>query len=168
DPSLTENIGRQSIQAGEVIVTSIISTGDLELPSGDEEDETLAKQLPIQATPSGRRNKRKETTSVHESSVQPEVLVESPPPPPTKSKRLRKRTVVECVATEEPAAAPTNTSGTDEELREAFEAVEQERELEEEDGPQEKNKEMEEEHRFGVEATGNPKDRTDHLGVGPF
>ena len=54
--------------------------------------------------------------------------VESPPPPPAKSKRLRKRTVVEYVATLEPAIVPTTTSPTDEELREAFEAVEQEKE----------------------------------------
>lgn len=55
--------------------------------------------------------------------------------------------MVEYVALEEPAAVPTTISGTDEELREAFEAVEQEKELEyeEEEGPQEKTKEMEEE-----------------------
>ena len=46
---------------------------------------------------------------------------------------------MEYVATEETAAAPVTTSGTDEELREAFEEVEQEKELEELEGvPQEK------------------------------
>ncbi|BBN69106.1 hypothetical protein Prudu_754S000200, partial [Prunus dulcis] len=38
DPSLT-NVGGQSVQAGEVIVSSVIAAGDLELPSVDEEDE---------------------------------------------------------------------------------------------------------------------------------
>lgn len=41
------------------------------------------------------------------------------------------------------AEAPTTTSGIDEELREAFEAVEQEKEVME--GPQEKTKEVDEE-----------------------
>lgn len=50
--------------------------------------------------------------------------VESPSPAPTRFKRLRKRIVVEYVATE-PTATPTTISGMDEELREAFEAVEQ-------------------------------------------
>lgn len=56
---------------------------------------------------------------------------------------------MEYVATEGTRAAPTTTSGTDEELREAFEAVEQEKELEEleevAEGPQEKAKTVEEE-----------------------
>ncbi|CAL2239240.1 unnamed protein product [Prunus armeniaca] len=122
DPSLTRNISGESIQAGEVI--------DLELPSGDKEDETQAEQTAIEATPSAIRNKRKETAPFHESSVQPEV-------------------------SEEPTAAPTTTSGTDEELRETFEAVEQEKELEEEEGPQEKTKQMEKE----AKAAGGPKGR---------
>ncbi|CAL8087066.1 unnamed protein product [Prunus armeniaca] len=151
DPSLTKNIGGQAIHSGEVIVTSIIAAGDLELPFRDKEDETLAEQLAIEATLSGRRNKRKEIAPVHDSVVQPETSAESPPPPSTKSKRLRKRTVVEYVATEEPATAPTTTSGTDEELRESFEAVEQEKEPEEGDVfLKEKNKEFEEES-FQVE-----------------
>ncbi|CAL2229131.1 unnamed protein product [Prunus armeniaca] len=138
DPSLTKNIGGQSIQSGEVIVTSVIAAEDLELPSRDEEDETLADQPTVELF----------------------VLIiyclfitaESPPPPPTKSKRLRKRTVVEYVATEEPAAAPTTTSGINEELREAFEAVEQEKEQEEGDVPlKEKNKEFEEEEEIPTE-----------------
>ena len=73
--------------------------------------------------------------------------VESPHPPPAKSKRLRKRTVVQYVAIEEPAIVPTITSGTYEELREAFEAVEQEKERGEEEEPHEKTK-VEEEMSF--------------------
>ncbi|CAL9018579.1 unnamed protein product [Prunus brigantina] len=46
------------------------------------------------------------------------IAAEGPSPPPTKSKRLRKRTVAEYVATEGIATAPTATSDTDEELRE--------------------------------------------------
>ncbi|VVA37103.1 PREDICTED: LOC109946780, partial [Prunus dulcis] len=61
-PFLTENIGGQSVQAGEVIVTSIIAAGDLELPFGDEDDENQAEQPAAEATPSSRR-KRKETAS---------------------------------------------------------------------------------------------------------
>ncbi|CAL8167803.1 unnamed protein product [Prunus armeniaca] len=75
------------------------------------------------------------------------IVAESPSPTPTKSKRLRKRTEVEYVATDGTAADTTTTSGTDEELREAFEAVEQEMELEELEevgkGPQEKAKTVE-------------------------
>lgn len=54
------------------------------------------------------------------------------------------------MATEKPAAAPTTTSGTDEELREAFEAVEQENEQEKKgDAPtKEKEKEFGEEVRL--------------------
>ncbi|CAL2270666.1 unnamed protein product [Prunus armeniaca] len=123
------------------LFTSVINAGDLELPSGEEEEEEYqAEQTPVEATPSVRR-KRKETT-------QPATSAEGPSPPPSKSKRLRKRTVVEYVATEETAPAPNATSDTDEELREAFEAVEQEKELEEleevGEGPQEKAKIMEE------------------------
>ncbi|CAL2227578.1 unnamed protein product [Prunus armeniaca] len=123
DPSLTRDIGVQSVQAGEVIVTFVIYAGDLELPSGDEEDETLAEEPPVEATPSARR-KRKETAPAQDNAVMLDTSIESPPPAPTKSKRLRKRTLVEYVATEEAAAAPTTTSGTNSELRETFEAVE--------------------------------------------
>ncbi|CAL9006453.1 unnamed protein product [Prunus brigantina] len=114
------NIGGQSVQIREVIVTSIIAAGDLELPSEDEEDEILAEQPAIEATPSARR-KRKETALLKTvlPSLKP-LVIESPPPPPTKAKRLRKRTEVEYMATEETAAAPTTNFGTDEELREAF------------------------------------------------
>ncbi|CAL9012916.1 unnamed protein product [Prunus brigantina] len=62
--------------------------------------------------------------------VRLEPTAESPPPP-TRSKRLRKRTVVEYVATEDTSAVPTATSGTDDELREAFEEVEKDKVLEE-------------------------------------
>ncbi|CAL8153043.1 unnamed protein product [Prunus armeniaca] len=145
NPSLTENVGGQSIQAGEIIVTSVIVAGDLGLPSVDEEDEIEAEKPAAEVTPSGRR-KRKETTFAQHSVAQPATSAESPSPPPTKSKRLRKRTVVEYVATKGTVVAPTSTSGTDEELRKAFKAVEQEKELEElEEGPQEKAKMVEEE-----------------------
>ncbi|CAL2259883.1 unnamed protein product [Prunus armeniaca] len=142
DPSLTQNIGGQSVKAGEVIA------GDLELPFGEgeeeeeEEEEDQAEQTAVEATPSSARRKRKET-------AQPAASAGSPSPPPTKSKRLRKRTVEEYVASKATAAVPTTTSGTDEELREAFEDVEQEKELEalEEVGerPQEETNTVEEE-----------------------
>ncbi|CAL9001659.1 unnamed protein product [Prunus brigantina] len=120
-PSLTKNIGGQTVQAGEVIVTSVISAGDLELPSVEEEDETLAEPTTVEGT--SARRKRKETAPPQDSMVQLEPTAESPPPP-TRSKRLRKRTVVEYVATEDTSAVPTATSGTDDELREAFEEEE--------------------------------------------
>ncbi|CAL8163978.1 unnamed protein product [Prunus armeniaca] len=61
DPSLTQNVGGQFAQAGEVFVTFVITAGDLELPSGEEEEEEdQAEQTPVEATPSVRR-KRKET-----------------------------------------------------------------------------------------------------------
>ncbi|BBH05133.1 autoinhibited Ca2+-ATPase 11 [Prunus dulcis] len=77
--------------------------GDLELPSADEEMMF-------------RQNK---------------PLPRLPSPPPTKLKKLKKRSEVEYFAAEETAAVPATTSGTDEELREAFEEVEQEKELQE-------------------------------------
>ncbi|CAL2240296.1 unnamed protein product [Prunus armeniaca] len=148
DNSLTQNVGGQSAQAGQVFVTSVITAGDLKLPSGEEEEEEdQAEQTPVESTPSVRR-KRKETAQLVTSA-------EGPSPPPSKSKRLRKRTVVEYVATEGTTAAPNATSDTDEELREAFEAVEQENELEEleevGEGPQEKAKTMEEEEEIPAE-----------------
>ncbi|CAL9005432.1 unnamed protein product [Prunus brigantina] len=86
--------------------------------------------------------------------VQLEPTAESPPPP-TRSKRLRKRTVVEYVATEDTSAVPTATSGTDDELREAFEEVEKDKVLEElervGDGSQEKSKTVEEEEEIPAE-----------------
>ncbi|CAL8163069.1 unnamed protein product [Prunus armeniaca] len=90
DPSLTQNIGGQSVQVGEVIVTSVIAAGDLELPSGEgeeeEEEEDRAEQTAVQATPSSARRKRRET-------AQPATSARSRSPPHTK--RLRKRTVEE-------------------------------------------------------------------------
>ncbi|CAL8168782.1 unnamed protein product [Prunus armeniaca] len=107
DPSLTRNMGGQSVQAGEVIVTYVIVAGDLELPSRVEEDETL---------PEGKEKK---------------LLLLRPTLPSLKF-LLRKRTEVESDEIEEPAVVPTKTSGIDDELREAFEAVEQEKEKERE------------------------------------
>ena len=66
----------------------------------------------------------------------------SPSPPPTKLKKLKKRSEVEYVAAEETAAVPVTTSGTDEELREAFEEVEQEKELEELEGVSQEKRAM--------------------------
>ncbi|CAL8999872.1 unnamed protein product, partial [Prunus brigantina] len=144
---LDEKHRRPHRSAGEVIVTSVISAGDLELPSVEEDDETLA-----------------EPTTVEDfDSSEPGMILFCPldfaniflfcvaesPPPPTRSKRLRKRTVVEYVATEDTSAVPTATSGTDDELREAFEEVEKDKVLEElervGDGSQEKSKTVEEE-----------------------
>ncbi|CAL9020232.1 unnamed protein product [Prunus brigantina] len=135
----------KDINAQVLEATSVITAGDLELPSGEEEDQT--EQNLVEATSSVRR-KRKDTAPST-------ISAGSPSPPPTKSKRLRKRTVVEYVATEGTAAAPTATSDTDDELREAFEAVEQEKELEEseeaEEGSQEKAKLVEEEEEIPAE-----------------
>ncbi|CAL2247418.1 unnamed protein product [Prunus armeniaca] len=136
DPSLTKNIGGQSIQAGEVI--------DLELPSGDEEDETLAEQLPVQATLSGRRNKKKETAPIHENSVQLEVSLKVLLPLLLSQKGVERGLWWSMWPQKNLQQLPP-TSGTDEELREAFEAMEQERELVGEEGPQEKTKKMKEE-----------------------
>ncbi|CAL8117907.1 unnamed protein product [Prunus armeniaca] len=153
DPSLTKNIGSQPAQSGEVFVNSVIAAGDLELPSRDgeeeeeEEEEDQVEQTPVEAT-SPIRRKRKEIAQL----VTP---AGSPFPPPTKSKRLRKKTVEEYVAPEGTRAVPTTTSGTDDNLREAFEAVEQEKELEEleevGEGPQEKAKTVEEEEEIPAE-----------------
>ncbi|CAL8155826.1 unnamed protein product [Prunus armeniaca] len=127
--------------------TSVIITGDLELPSGEEEEEEEDQpdQTPVEAIPAPRR-KRKETAK---------PVTSGPSPPPIKSKRLRKRTLMEYMATEETATVPTATSDTDEELRKAFEAVDQEKELEEleevREGPQEKAKIVEEEEEIPTE-----------------
>ncbi|CAL9021016.1 unnamed protein product [Prunus brigantina] len=51
----------------------------------------------------------------------------------------------ETLAEQEPAAVPTETSGTDEELREAFEAVGQEKDVDVSVGDKKKGKEVEEE-----------------------
>ncbi|CAL2236865.1 unnamed protein product [Prunus armeniaca] len=149
DPSLTKSIGGQSIQAGKVI--------DLELPSRDEEDEILAEQPPVEVTPSARR-KRKETAPAQDSATQPEASAESPPPPTTRSRILRKRTGVESDEIEELATVPTETSETDDELRKAFEAIEQEKEKEREEEVtkgKEKKKELEEEEEIPAEVAEN-------------
>ena len=58
---------------------------------------------------------------------------------------------MEYVAIEETTTVPTTTSGTDEELREAFEEVEQEKELRElEEVPQEKVAAVEDEVSFSL------------------
>lgn len=56
------------------VVTFVIATRDLELPFGDEEDdyETLAEPTIVEATPSVRKKKRKETTQAQDNVVQPE------------------------------------------------------------------------------------------------
>lgn len=75
---------------------------------------------------------------------------ESPPPPLTRSKRPRKRSEIESDETEELAADPTEASGTDDELREAFEAVEQEKQqgAATENPSEKKGKDLEEEVRL--------------------
>ncbi|BBN68985.1 autoinhibited Ca2+-ATPase 11 [Prunus dulcis] len=141
DPSLTKNVGGQSVQAGEVIVSSVIAAGDLELPSADEEDDVEAEETPAEAVPSGRR-KRKGAG----------IPAGSPSPPPTKLKKLKKKGEVEYFAVEEAAAIPISPSGTDDELREAFEEVEQEKELQElEEVPQKKVAAVEEEDEIPAE-----------------
>ncbi|CAL8169755.1 unnamed protein product [Prunus armeniaca] len=141
DPSLTKNIGSQSAQSGEVQLCYCCWGSEAAFWDGEEEEEEedQAEQTPVEATSSVRR-KRKETAQL----VTP---ARSPSPPPIKSKRLRKRIVEEYVALEGTGAVPTTTSDTDEELREAFEAVDQEKELEEleevGEGPQEKAKTVE-------------------------
>ncbi|CAL8995333.1 unnamed protein product [Prunus brigantina] len=128
----------KDINAQVLEATSVITAGDLELPSGEEEEDQTEQTL-VEAT----------------SSAPSTISAGSPSPPLTKSKRLRKRIVEEYVATDGTAATPTATSDTDEELREAFEAVEQEKELEEpeeaEEGPQEKAKSVEEEEEIPAE-----------------
>ncbi|CAL2271624.1 unnamed protein product [Prunus armeniaca] len=120
-------------------VNSVIAAGDLELPSGDGEEEEEEEEDQVEQTPV-------EATSLAHFLF---VAAGSPSPPLTKSKRLRKKIVEEYVAPEGTRAVPTTTSGTDDNLREAFEAVEQEKELEEleevGEGPQEKAKIVEKE-----------------------
>ncbi|CAL8152948.1 unnamed protein product [Prunus armeniaca] len=130
DPSLTKNIGSQPSQSGEVFVNSVIAAGDLELPSGDgeeEEEEDQVEQTPVEATSPVRR-KRKETAQ----SVTPDG---SPSPPLTKSKRLRKKIVEEYVA-------PEGTRAQEKKLEELEEVGE---------GPQEKAKTVEEEEEIPAE-----------------
>ncbi|KAI5311286.1 hypothetical protein L3X38_000040 [Prunus dulcis] len=74
DPSMTSNLWGQAVQVGEVVVTSVIAAGDLELPFGDKEDqhESLGKKAP-EVTPSAKKNKRKETAQAQNSTVQPNL-----------------------------------------------------------------------------------------------
>ncbi|BBN67743.1 hypothetical protein Prudu_170S000200, partial [Prunus dulcis] len=72
DPSLTTNVGGQSVQAGKVIVSSVIEAGDLELPSADEEDEVQVEQTPAEAVLSGRR-KRKGPAPSLENTTRPGI-----------------------------------------------------------------------------------------------
>lgn len=149
----------------------------MELPSADEEDDVEAEQTPAEAVPSGRR-KRKGLAPPLDSTARPGIPGKfrafqlfsldlfcflfsnlfllfcpagSPSPPPTKLKKLKKRGEVEYFAAEEAAAIPAATSGTDDELREAFEEVEQEKELQElEEVPQEKVAAVEDEVSFSL------------------
>ncbi|CAL2256229.1 unnamed protein product [Prunus armeniaca] len=136
----------KGINAQVIEVTSVIAAGDLELPFGDEGDdyETLA-EASVETTPSARNNKRKEVAQAQDSVVQPNPLVESSPPL-SKAKRLRKRAVSESEGKEEePLTVPTKTTEIDEELREAFKAVEQEKMVLK--GEKEKTKDGEEEQK---------------------
>ncbi|CAL8164894.1 unnamed protein product [Prunus armeniaca] len=166
DPSLTKNIGSQPAQSGEVFVNSVIAAGDLELPSGDgeeeeeEEEEDQVEQIPVEAT-----------SPAHFLFI----VAGSPFPPLTKSKRLRRKIVEEYVAPEGTKAVPTTTSGTDDDLREAFEVVEQEKELEEleevGEGPQEKAKTVEEEEEITAEVIAESialaRKQQEDMGTGP-
>ena len=112
----------------------------MELPSADEEDDVEAEQTPAEAVPSGRR-KRKGPGIPGEFGIFQLFFLDlfcflfsnllllfcpagSPSPPPTKLKKLKKKGEVEYFAAEEAAAIPVSPSGTDDELREAFEEVE--------------------------------------------
>ncbi|CAL9000100.1 unnamed protein product, partial [Prunus brigantina] len=180
DPSLAREVSGQSVHDGQVIGKySIFPARDLELPSGDDEDDDddQAESTAAEATPA--RKKRKEAApTVTSGRLLSElftvlsfpvlfrltyvlmayflsIAAEGPSSPSTKSKRPKKRVAGEYVATEGIAAAPSNTSGTDEDLREAFEEVEQEKEMEEleeaADGPQEKAKAEEKEEEIPAE-----------------
>ncbi|CAL8117093.1 unnamed protein product [Prunus armeniaca] len=107
-------------------------------------EKCLVEQPTIEVTLFAKRNKRKET-------VQPETSAESPHPPPTRSKRLRKIAMAESEEIEELAAVPTETSRTDEELREAFEAVGQKKEVDVSTGDKRKGKEVEDEEEIPAE-----------------
>ncbi|BBH02852.1 autoinhibited Ca2+-ATPase 11 [Prunus dulcis] len=110
-----------------MLVSSVIAAGDLELPSADEEDDIGAEQTPVEAVPSGRKKRKGAGIPGEFGTFQ---LWESFSPP-TKLKKLKKKGEVEYFTAEEAAAIPVSPSGTDDELREAFEEVEQEKELQE-------------------------------------
>ncbi|CAL9024719.1 unnamed protein product, partial [Prunus brigantina] len=93
----------------------VVQTGQV---IGEEEDieyEVLTEEKTSEATPSARKNKRKETTQAQDNPVQPKLPIESPSPPPTKMKSLIKGAAGERKV-KEPVAAPTTTTETDEEL----------------------------------------------------
>ncbi|CAL9006384.1 unnamed protein product [Prunus brigantina] len=112
-----------------VQVTSVISAGDLELPSVEEEDETLAEPTTVEGT--SARRKRKETAPPRDSMVRLEPTFRAPesPPPPTRSKRLRKRTGGGICCYGGYFGGSYRHFGTDDELREAFEEVEKDKVL---------------------------------------
>ncbi|CAL2238070.1 unnamed protein product [Prunus armeniaca] len=124
---------------------------------------TLLLLLGIWSYLPGMEKKKKKKARHNRLLLRPLLLLEErekklpnfPSPPPTKSKRLRKRIVEEYAAPEGTGAVPTATSDTDEELREAFEAVDQEKELEEleevGEWPQDKAKTVEEEEEIHAE-----------------
>ena len=139
----------------------------MELPSADEEDDVEAEQTPAEAVPSGRRKRKGPGIPGEFGTFQLFFLdlfcflfsnllllfcpAGSPSPPPTKLKKLKKKGEVEYFAAEEAAAIPVSPSGTDDELREAFEEVEQEKELQElEEVPQKKVAVVEDEVSFSL------------------
>ncbi|CAL2240402.1 unnamed protein product [Prunus armeniaca] len=132
DPSLTKNIGSQSAQSGES--PRLLLLGIWSCPLGMEKKKKKKKirQNRLMLRPPLLLEERER--KLPNLGLQVYFDIGSPSPPPTKSKRLRKRIVEEYMASE--------GTGADDELREAFEAVEQEKELEELDevreGPEEK------------------------------
>lgn len=130
-------------------------------------------EVSVETTPSVRKNKRKEATHTQDSAVQQGIifflfyfqlcrvlisfalnsdffpLYSRKLLPPSKAKKLRKKAVNKPEEREEPVAAPTETIKTDEELQDAFEAVEQEKGQQEgeEDVLKKKDKELDEEVR---------------------
>ncbi|CAL8174388.1 unnamed protein product [Prunus armeniaca] len=84
------------------------------------EDPSMTRNLGGQSIQARGKNKRKEVTQARDSALQPDPQVENSPSS-SKAKRSRKKVVEE---REEPSAVLIETTETDEELREAFEAVE--------------------------------------------
>ncbi|CAL8992796.1 unnamed protein product [Prunus brigantina] len=77
DPSLTQDVGGQSAQAGEVFATSVITAGDLELPSGEEEEDQTEQTL-VEATSSVRRKRKDIAPSTISELEEPEEAEEGP------------------------------------------------------------------------------------------
>ncbi|CAL8123394.1 unnamed protein product [Prunus armeniaca] len=147
DPSLTKNIGSQPAQSGESILSLLLEIWSC--PLGMERRKKKKKRREI------RQNRLLLRPLLLSKGKEKKLPIGGPSPPLTKSKRLRKKIAEEYVAPEGTGAVPTTTSGTDDDLREAFEAVEQERELEElekvGEEPQEKAKSVEEEEEIPAE-----------------